>query len=322
MSTDKKDNKNSHKGIFTTIKTMLERNRLGELMVRSGTLSPKDLRMALAKQKESGTHLGRVLLNENLISRTDLYKALTQQISLRCLAAMATIVISFSSLGVKPARAGAGIGDIPAQLHLVSQANAAFGKPASYQPLFGATEKRSANIAPFEKWSAMFARFNAGMNDPQSQHVMNIWKKDLARFEGMPLEQMADRVNNLINQTKYIVDSRNWGKTDYWETPIEFFQRGGDCEDFAITKYVSMRALGVPEERLRVAIVHDNVKDIPHAVLVVYTDHDALILDNQNDEVVSSASTNRYRPLFSINRTAWWLHSAPESTTVVASAGR
>lgn len=314
------DKNKSHKGILTTLKNLLERNRLGELMVQGGILTPKQLRFALSKQKQDNTHLGRVLLNENLISRTDLYRVLSQQFSLRCLTAVATIVISLSSIGIKPARAGSMVKDVPAQLHLVSQANAAFGSPRMHQPLFGASEKRSTNIAPFGKWTDMFSRFNTDMQSSSGQSIMNEWKKDLTAFEGLPLEQMVNKVNSLVNKTDYILDNRNWGKSDYWATPVEFFTRGGDCEDFAIAKYVSLRALGVPEERLRIAIVHDQIKDIPHAVLVVYTDNDALILDNQTNNVISSASTNRYRPLFSINRTAWWLHTAPENTQVASAA--
>ena len=60
---------------------------------------------------------------------------------------------------------------------------------------------------------------------------------------------------------------------DTTDEVTDFFTRGGDCEDFAIAKYTALRALGVPEERLRVAIVHDDEKNLPHAILVVYTDN-------------------------------------------------
>ena len=319
MSSDK-HRSGKYQGIFTKIKALLERNRLGELMVQSGILTPKELKFALARQKTDGEHLGRVLLKENLVTRTELYKILSQQFSLRCLTAAATIVITFSSFGIKPARAGSMIRDVPSQLHLVSEANAAFGSVKYYPALFGAEEKRSRDITPFTKWTSMFERFDQDMSTQAGQNVMRQWKNDLAAFKGLPLENMVRKVNTLMNDTAYIIDSRNWGKSDYWATPYEFFTRGGDCEDFAIAKYASLRALGVPEERMRIAIVHDEIKDIPHAVLVVYTDSEALILDNQTDKVITSDSTDRYRPLFSINRTAWWLHTAPEDTKVASAA--
>ena len=109
-------------------------------------------------------------------------------------------------------------------------------------------------------------------------------------------------------------------KSDYWATPVEFFNNGGDCEDYAIAKYASLRALGVPENRMRVAIVQDLKKNIPHALLIVYTNNGPVALDNQSQKVLQIGNIiNRYKPIFSINRTAWWLH-VESSNTVVASA--
>ena len=67
------------------------------------------------------------------------------------------------------------------------------------------------------------------------------------------------------------------------------------------------------------AIVQDTVKNIPHAVLVAYTDEGAYILDNQIKSLVDAERKGRYKPIFSINRQAWWLHKTP-NRTVVASA--
>jgi predicted transglutaminase-like cysteine proteinase len=190
---------------------------------------------------------------------------------------------------------------------------------ASYPSLFGSEEQRSGNLDPFTKWSGMFKRFDAAMQTPAGKALITQWRHELTPLENLPLNVMAQKVNDLVNAQRYISDNRNYGQNDYWATPVEFFTHGGDCEDFAIAKYTALRALGVPEERLRVAIVHDNEKNMPHAILVVYTDSAALILDNQSKMVQDSAFVTKYRPIFSINRTAWWLHSQP-SSTVIASA--
>ncbi len=84
-----------------------------------------------------------------------------------------------------------------------------------------------------------------------------------------------------MNKVRYIGDQKNWGKSDYWATPIEFLTYGGDCEDFAIAKYVSLRALGVPDRAMRIAIVKDTQKGIAHAILIVYTEDGPMVLDNQ-----------------------------------------
>lgn len=307
-------------GLFNRLHALMTRNRLGELLVMNGLLTPHQLQRALAVQKATRNgQLGRILLREQMLSRQDLYTILMQQWTLRCLAAVVTLTLSLSSMGIKPARAGS-MKDLPPQvLTLVSAANTAFQPVAGYPALFGSTEKRSYNLSPFTKWTGMFDRFETTMKSSHAEKVMTSWKAELSGLTNQPLEVMAERVNRMMNEVTYIEDSNNWGKSDYWATPVEFFSRGGDCEDFAIAKYTALRALGVPEERLRVAIVHDKQKNIPHAVLIVYTDTGALMLDNQNQSVINAATYTRYRPIFSINRQAWWLHSQ-EGRTIMASA--
>lgn len=313
-----KKSKGGPKGIINAIQSILDRNRLGELLVLRGIITPHQLRYALVRQRDTNTPLGRVLMQEQMIRRRQLYSALVQQNTFRTLAAIITISLSVSALGIKPAKA-AGIRDIPAQISLVNVANAAFAPVNAYPALFGSQERRSANLKPFTKWTSMFDRFESSMATASSQDVMGEMKAELVSLKGLPLSTMAQRVNTMMNRTPYILDNQNWGQSDYWATPVEFMKRGGDCEDFAIAKYVALRALGVPEERLRIAIVHDLQKDIPHAVLIVYADEGAMILDNQSSDARMADSVNRYRPIFSINRSGWWLHTAPKGT-VLASA--
>lgn len=307
-------------GFFARLQALFARNRLGELLVLNGLLTPHELRHALVRQKTDNVQLGRLLLQQRMVSRRALYRILAQQWGLRCLAAALTITVSLSSMGIKPARAGSAIKDIPAQiLTLASTANSAFRPVGAYPALFGSDEKRSYNLSAFTKWTGMFDRFESAMRTSHGQKAMQNWTNELRGLSGLPLEVMAERVNRMVNQVTYVEDSANWGKSDYWAHPIEFFARGGDCEDYAIAKYTALRALGVPEERLRIAIVHDKKKDIPHAVLIVYTDSGALLLDNQNQNVLNAGNYNRYRPIFSINRQAWWLHSQG-GRTIMASA--
>lgn len=299
---------------MTKMKALLARKRLGELLVMNGVLTPKELRYALHTQKTDGRNLGRILLSQNLVTRRDLYNTLGQQFSLRCLAWTLGIFLTFSSFGIKPARAGS-IKDIPGQMSVVSEA---FTKVSSYPALFGSDERRSSDLKAFTKWTSMFDRYEVAMKQPSNKRTIDAWKRSLSEFKDLPMDTMVERVNTFVNQTDYIVDSRNWGKSDYWSTPVEFFQRGGDCEDFAIAKYASLRALGFPENRMRVAIVHDIQKDIPHAVLIVYTDTGAKILDNQNPKAEDARYVDNYRPIFSISRDAWWLHTAPQNTVVAS----
>ncbi len=307
----------SRTGILGRIKMSMARHRLGELLVLNGVLTASELRQALVVQKQHGGHLGQVLVDGSFVSRSDLNRILMQQWGVRFLALFVGLFLTLATFSAKQVRAGA-IRDVPAQISLVSAANPAFAPVRAYPALFGAEERRSNNLEAFTKWTSMFQRFEAGLNTTAGRRVVQSWQNEIRGYQGLPLEEMARRVNDFVNQQNYVSDMRNWGISDHWSTPIEFFQRGGDCEDFAIAKYASLRALGVPEERLRIAIVQDLQQDIPHAVLIVYTDSGALMLDNQKRQVRPVESVDRYRPIFSINRHAWWLHTVPEATRLAS----
>lgn len=314
--------KNAHEkrkktGFLSTIKTYLDRNRLGELLVLKGILDPKQLREALNIQQKEQMPLGYVLVKNDYISKKQLQRILVRQRATRFMATALVCVFAMSAMGTKRANAAA-IKDVPAQI-AVTKTSAEFQRVAYYPALFGSKEKRSGNLSAFTKWTGMFKRFEKSLNRGNSKEL-TAWRASLAQYQGQSISSMATNVNNLVNQQRYITDKKNWGKSDYWATPVEFLKRGGDCEDFAIAKYTALRALGVPEERLRLAIVHDNVKNIPHAILIVYAEKGPLFLDNQIKRVSNAASQDRYRPIFSINRTAWWLHTAPNGGTRVASA--
>lgn len=306
-------------GVFSALKQRLDKNRLGDLLVTYGALTPQQLRYALVRQQATRMPLGRLLVQERMIAPHALYRALGEQWAFRFLTALMTITLSIAIFGSKPAKAGS-IRDVPGQITLVGVANAAFAPVDYYPALFGSAERASANLKPFTKWTQMFDRLEASLQTRTGQNAVREFQGQLASMQGLPLTAMARKVNTLVNKTPYIEDSQKWGMSDYWATPVEFLNRGGDCEDFAISKYTALRILGVPEERLRVAIVHDIQKNIPHAILIVYTDEGAMILDNQSSEArLANDMAERYRPIFSINRTAWWLHTKPKDT-VVASA--
>ena len=301
-------------GTLGRIKQSLKRNRLGELLVLRGTLSPLQLKTALAYQSHSRVPLGRILVEHGFVRRSDIISAIAVQWAMRYLATIVTVMIAVSAFNIRSSFAATDK-DIPASVSTVS---AAIGPIASYPELFNSGEKRSSDLSAFTKWNSMFSRFDTEMQDPASAKIMKEWKANLESMKGLSLEAMVERVNNMANRVAYINDSKNWKKSDYWATPIEFFKYGGDCEDFAIAKYASLRALGVPDSRMRVAIVKDLQKNIPHAILIVYTDNGPVLLDNQIKTVKASTDVAHYKPIFSINRTAWWLHKPQDGMTLAA----
>ncbi len=182
----------------------------------------------------------------------------------------------------------------------------------AYPALFGTREVEYHDISAFRKWTDVMHRFDRQMQQPESAASPRVtaWLAEIERLRDLPAAAQIDGVNAFLNKIPYIEDADNYGKTDYWATPVEFLTRGGDCEDFAIAKYASLRALGFSEDQLRIAVVEDEVKHIPHALLIVYTGAGDYVLDNQNKQVETIAAVNRYRPIFSINSENWWLHKA------------
>ena len=127
-------------------------------------------------------------------------------------------------------------------------------------------------------------------------------------------------VNGFINQWRYRTDSYNYKTSDYWASPAEFFSRSGDCEDYAIAKYVTLRQMGFGADQLRLVVVKDLNQNIAHAVLAAYVDGDVYILDNINSKVRSQAEVTEYAPYYSVNEQARWAHAAAPAN-VASAAG-
>jgi predicted transglutaminase-like cysteine proteinase len=109
-------------------------------------------------------------------------------------------------------------------------------------------------------------------------------------------------INRAINLAiRPMEDLAQWGKVDVWSSPLVTFSTGaGDCEDYAIAKYVALQMAGVPTEDLRVVVVLD-LNGEGHAVASVRFDGHWLILDNQQMAVVDDVDAGTYRPRFVID---------------------
>jgi predicted transglutaminase-like cysteine proteinase len=309
-------------GIFRILKSFLHHNRVGDILVLSGKITPAQLGQVMREErasKQSKAALGQALIERGYISGQELKLALFKQKFIRTAIATCAVFISLSGGAIKTAKA-AGIKDAAGKIRLVkaSSGGKAYGDLTAYPALFGHNEQKSTEIKAFTKWSDMFKRFEHTIANGSGDAEIAKMQRDLAGLQNASLENKIIGVNKIMNKVRYITDSNNWGKTDYWATPIEFMKRGGDCEDFAIAKYTALRMLGVPESRLRVAIVQDTYKGIPHAVLIAYADSGAMLLDNQIKDAVYTETTRRYKPIYSINRQAWWLHKDGAPTRVAS----
>jgi predicted transglutaminase-like cysteine proteinase len=121
------------------------------------------------------------------------------------------------------------------------------------------------------------------------------------------------RVNSFFNEVPSVSDLQHWRKQDFWATPLELLaSNGGDCEDFAIAKYFTLRELGVPDERLKIAYVKARLapggQSIAHMVLTYYPTPEAepLVLDNLVGEIKPARERPDLTPLYSFNARGLW----------------
>lgn len=146
------------------------------------------------------------------------------------------------------------------------------------------------------------------------------WKAFVAEQRGKDALAQLDAVNRYVNQVRYQSDRSRYGADDHWATPAEFLGQSGDCEDYAIAKYISLRHLGWDEGSLRIVVLNDELRRELHAVLIVFHGGTVYVLDNQAPEVLDHRSIRHYRPIFSINSVAWFFHEgwSPEAPPAAA----
>lgn len=201
-------------------------------------------------------------------------------------------------------------------------ASAAPAHADTVQPSFlRSVESRSSNLAQFVRWSGVTSRAaeeaaqaqGAGCRRPGTASCRyEEWLQFLHTLRGLSRWDQLVAVNGYVNAWPYVPDEKNWGKDDHWATPGEFFARSGDCEDFAIAKFFSLKRLGWTDGELRITAVKDRKLGVGHAVLVVFLADTTWLLDNQLPHVTDLDTIRHYQPVFSINESHWWVHRTNE----------
>jgi predicted transglutaminase-like cysteine proteinase len=121
----------------------------------------------------------------------------------------------------------------------------------------------------------------------------------------LPEKEKLATVNRFFNrQLRFVDDQRNWGQNDYWATPVEALVKGaGDCEDYSIAKYFTLRRLGIPSEKLRITYVKALNYNQAHMVLTYYASpsSDPLVLDNLIGEIRPASQRKDLLPVYAFN---------------------
>ena len=125
-----------------------------------------------------------------------------------------------------------------------------------------------------------------------------------------------ETANRLINTAiRYTSDLSQHAALDVWSAPLASLETGrGDCEDYAIAKYVVLREAGVPEQDLRILLVRDRRVREDHAVLTVREGGTWSVLDNRNSKLAVDSEVLHFTPLYALDSAGVSLFASPYLT--------
>lgn len=119
-----------------------------------------------------------------------------------------------------------------------------------------------------------------------------------------------EAVNDFFNRARFVDDIKLWRQKDYWATPVEFLARNaGDCEDFSIAKFFTLKDMGMDTAKLRITYVKALRLNQAHMVLAYYPTPSSvpLILDNLTGRILPADQRTDLRPVYSFNAEDLWL---------------
>ena len=194
--------------------------------------------------------------------------------------------------------------------------------PRPARLLFGTKTTAHVDLTPFPQWTGSLERYYRRRSEvpgPCEATVFNgchlqRWKAMLREVAGETRERQLNLVNRYMNTHRYIVDPINWGVNEYWAIPHEFLKKFGDCEDYAIAKYLSLLGLGWSADDMRIVVLQDLNLRVMHAVLIVNFEGKNMLLDNQITRVIDASKVHHYRPVYSLNEKGWWRHTPARRT--------
>ncbi len=150
-----------------------------------------------------------------------------------------------------------------------------------------------------------------GPATPAARQRIDEWAALLKQPSQGSIQDTLNRVNQFFNaRMAFRDDIVVWKQQDYWATPIEFLRKGaGDCEDFALAKYFTLREMGVPANQLRITYVKALELNQAHMVVTWYSTPTAipLVLDNLKTAILPATQRTDLLPVYAFNGEGLWL---------------
>lgn len=151
------------------------------------------------------------------------------------------------------------------------------------------------------------------------------WRELIKQLQSAPNHVKLEQVNDFFNRLAFVDDIDIWGEDDYWATPVEFLGVGaGDCEDYTMAKYQTLRMMGVPDAKMRLNYVKYLPYEQFHMVLTYTetTDSMPLVLDNILTDIVPASQRSDLAPIYSFNGNNLWISRLVQDGQRVGSSNR
>lgn len=144
--------------------------------------------------------------------------------------------------------------------------------------------------------------------NPQAQAILKDYEKFMNRVKYAPLKKKLIYTNQYLNTLNGKFDSDKDPNVDYWSTRGEFLLRGGgDCEDYVIAKYYTLKDLGIDENKMALLVVKERYSKQYHMVLGVWQNkNNPLILDNLSFRILPLRKRVDLVPIECMNKNGYF----------------
>jgi predicted transglutaminase-like cysteine proteinase len=179
--------------------------------------------------------------------------------------------------------------------------------PATAQNFPADVERQWRRVLEAETREPSLGLKSSRLPAPHASH----WLYFAGKASRMEETELLRGVNAFFNRFPPASDEKNYGMKEHWASPAEFFRhRSGDCEDYVLAKYFTLRLFGLPDDSLRIVLGYDERGKQHHAVLAVRTKKGVYILDNnvRPGELIlpQEKYLSRFTPLYMLNAGGRW----------------
>lgn len=176
---------------------------------------------------------------------------------------------------------------------------------------FGITPARSGYALPPFSFPGEILEKTENEYGREAAVRLKKWEKFIIENQSKPTSKKIESVNRFVNTIAFAEDADHWLKEDYWATPYQFIASGGgDCEDYAIAKYFTLRVLGIAADQMSIAYVNVRDKKEPHMVMFYFPEagQSPFVLDNLDKKITLLNLKSDIELIYSANENNVWVN--------------